>query len=93
LAQKRGEVMGTGETPRDKARLAAEKCLEELETADADLRRLAEVRGQTNDELPLVVRSGDLELRAAVQRSIDAQANLHTALEILGSETDREWGE
>jgi len=46
--------------------------LDKFESADDEVRRLAEARGQHDDALPIVLREGDVELRDAVHRGIAA---------------------
>jgi hypothetical protein len=53
----------------------------EYEAAVTGLNELAEARGQADRSLPLVVREGDAELRAAVEREVNARAAVQAAMQ------------
>jgi len=70
-------------TPRRAAIEALRSATVELEEAVRELRQLAELRGQGDDALPLIVFESDHELVAAVAREVAAHRSVEQAVQQL----------
>jgi hypothetical protein len=71
--------MDEDQSPRRAALSELRAAIGEVEEADAEVRRLAEARGQTVEWIPLIVHEGDQELVAAVRRWARAMDRMKAA--------------